>query len=64
MPAMMIDVPEDFIDFCALENLSPEDVIFKFAFDLALVSRRGGEEQHRAAEAWFDSNSWSQREDR
>lgn len=63
MASLVIDIPQDFVDFCALENLSPEDVIFKFAVDLADVHQRGGRVQHRAAETWFDANPWPQRQD-
>lgn len=55
---LTLDVPSDFIDFCALENVDPREVLYRLACDLSEADQRGGRVQHDAAEMWFDSNSW------
>jgi hypothetical protein len=55
---LTLDVPSDFTDFCALENVDPRVVLYRLAHDLAEVNQQGGRAQHDAAEMWFDSNPW------
>lgn len=61
---LTLDVPADFIDFCALENLDPRLVLYRFACDLAEVDQRAGRAQHDRAEMWFDGDPWPERTDR
>ncbi|MCU1145222.1 hypothetical protein [Stenotrophomonas maltophilia] len=53
-----VEVPADFLDFCALENVDPGKVLGQFACDLAEAEQCAGQAQHDAAEIWFDAGLW------